>query len=106
MAALDKLEAVPADESVQHLFCKEFSFIADSFAEGLPQLALTAWPFVAMTQLVLFERFPGFPRSWFAKAPLQLPPKTLRFVLIEAGGLRPFFSTHLSPYYSRHACTA
>lgn len=106
MTALDELESVPVDESVQHLFCKEFSFIADPFAEGLRQFSLNAWPFVAMTQLVLFERFPagqhqweisGFPRSWFAKVPLKLLPKTLRFLFLDAGGLRPFFSTHLSP---------
>lgn len=108
LKALSVLKAVNVDESVMHLFCKEFSHIAEPFPEALPYFSLTAYPFVAMTKLTLLQRFPagqhqweisGFPRSWFPKIPMHLLPATVRFLLLNAGGLQPYFVNHLQPYF-------
>ncbi len=104
--ALSRLAEVPVDESVMHLFCKEFLLIADPLPRALPQFSMTAYPFRAMAKLVLLERFPagqhqwevsGFPRSWFPKIPMRLLPTTLRFLFRSVGGLQPWFVSHLTP---------
>lgn len=104
LIALPRISSLPVDETVKQLFCKEIMFIAEPSDDALPKFSLDGYTFVAMARLVFLERFPaghyhwevsGFPKSWFLKIPLHLLPRTLRFLLFEARGIRPWFVSHM-----------
>jgi hypothetical protein len=104
LIALPRIAALPVDESVKQLLCKEFMFMADPSEAALPKFSINVYTFVAMARLVFLVRFPdghyhlevsGFPKTWLAKVSLRLLPLTLRFLLLEAGGLNPWFVSHM-----------
>jgi hypothetical protein len=104
LISLPKIAALPVDGTVKQLFCKEFIFMAEPTDDALPKFSVDGYTFVAMARLVLLERFPaghyhwevsGFPRTWLPKVPLRLLPATLRFLLLEAHGLKPWFVSHM-----------
>jgi hypothetical protein len=104
LLALSRLNELPVDETVKQMFCKEFLFIAQPTEESLPRFALSGYTFVAMGKIVLLNRFPaghyhwevsGFPRSWLPKIPFHLLPATLRFLLTQTGGFKPWFVSHM-----------
>jgi hypothetical protein len=104
LISLPKIAALPVDGTVKQLFCKEFMFIAEPTDDALPKFSIDAYTFVAMARLVLLERFPaghyhwevsGFPKAWLPKVPLRLLPVTLRFLLFEARGMKPWFVSHM-----------
>jgi hypothetical protein len=82
LAALDQLPAFPVDDSVKHLFCKEFLFYASPSPPAFGRFAITAYPFIAMSKFALLDRFPGgqqdwevsgFPRKWLVTITRQAP---------------------------------
>jgi hypothetical protein len=104
LISLPKIAALPVDETVKQLFCKEFMFMAEPSDDALPKFSVDGYTFLAMARLVLLERFPaghyhwevsGFPRAWLPKVPLRLLPVTLRFLLLEARGMKPWFVSHM-----------
>jgi hypothetical protein len=107
-ASLRALEQVPhlaVHESVQHLFCKEFTFYADPTEETLPRFEMGRFPFAAMSRIVLLRRFPagqqqweagGWRRSWFAKVPPRLLAPTCAYLFRHMRGLSPYFEIHFS----------
>jgi hypothetical protein len=104
LIALPKIVALPVDDTVKQLFCKEFMFMAEPAEDALPKFSIRVYTFVAMARLVFLERFPaghyhwevsGFPKTWLAKVPLRLLPETLRFLLLETRGMKPWFVSHM-----------
>lgn len=104
LRSLPHIASLPVDETVKQLFCKEFLLIAQPTDEALPRFTMDGYIFVAMARVAMLRRFPaghyhweisGFPRSWFPKIPLRLLPATLRFLLAEAKGLKPWFVSHM-----------
>lgn len=103
LLALDRIRELPVHESVKHLFCKEFI----SYAEGSPspeRYVHTAFPFFAMSKVVVLQRFPGgqlhwevsgFPRRWFARIQARALPKSLLFFILKTRALHPYFVWHL-----------
>ena len=105
LPALDRIPELPVDESVKHLFCKEFAFYAKPPESARGNFSLSGHPFFAMSKMVLFQRFPGgasqwevsgFPRSWLVKVAPRLMAKTYRYLAFKAKGFGPFFVGHLA----------
>jgi hypothetical protein len=104
LVALPQIKALPVDETVKQLFCKEFLLIAEPADATLPQFSMNVYPFMSMARTVMLNRFPaghyhweisGFPRSWLPKISLSLLPATLRFLMFESRGLKPWFVSHM-----------
>ncbi len=104
LTAIAQLPGLPVDESVKHLFCKEFTFYAKPPESARGNFSLTQHVFFAMGKIVLLERFPagpshweisGFPRSWLAKVAPRYMARTFRFLAFETRGCKPFFVSHL-----------
>jgi len=104
LAALPHLAALPVDDTVRQLFCKEILLMAEPPEETLPKFSMDVYTFVAMAKIVLLDRFPaghyhwevsGFPRSWLSKIPARLLPSTLRFLLFGSRGFSPWFISHM-----------
>jgi hypothetical protein len=104
LAALPHVATLPVDETVKQLFCKELIFIAQPTPESLPRFAMEGYTFVAYAKIVLLHRFPaghyqweisGFPRSWLLKVPPRLLPVTMRFLIKETRGFKPWFVSHM-----------
>jgi hypothetical protein len=103
LGALDQIGGLAVEESVKHLFCREFI----SYAEGAAApdwYASSGFPFFAMSKIVLLERFPGgqlqweisgFPRRWLARIPGRALPRALSFLALQARGLHPYFVWHV-----------
>lgn len=104
LPALDALAALPLEESVKHLVCKELMFYACPKPAMLPRFELESRSFAAMSGVVSFARFPagqyqwvisGIPRSWLLKVPPRSIPAVCRFLVFQARGFRPMFELHL-----------
>jgi hypothetical protein len=104
LIALPQLKSLPVEETVMQLFCKEITFIAQPTEEALQKFSMDGYTFAAMARIVLLIRFPaghyhwevsGFPRSWLPKIPSRLLPSTLRFLLLESRGFKPWFVSHM-----------
>jgi hypothetical protein len=104
LVALPQIPTLPVDETVKQLFCKEIMFMAQPSEDALPKFAVNVYTFVAMARLVFLQRFPaghyhwevsGFPKSWFPRIPMRLLPRTVRFLLLESRGLKPWFVSHM-----------
>jgi hypothetical protein len=105
VSALDEIPGLPVDESVKHLFCREFTGYAKPPAAALENFAMDGRRFAAMSGIVSLSRFPagqyhwilsGFPRSWFPKAPLARLPGFCYFLAAQTHGRVPFFEPHLN----------
>jgi hypothetical protein len=103
LVALEQIADLPVHESVKHLFCEEFASYAD-VSKGSARYSHAGFPFVAMSKIVLLQRFPGgsvqwevsgFPRSWFARIPARALPGALSFFIVKARALRPYFVWHM-----------
>ena len=113
LPALDAIAELPVDESVKHLFCREFAFYAKPPAWAMDYFDLSGRKFSFMGAAVSFQRFPagqyhwtpaGVPRSWLAKiAPARLPSVGL-FFLTKVRGFAPFFEPHLNSTTLRATC--
>lgn len=105
LAALDEVPLLPVDESVQHLFCREFDFYAQPPASALSRFALEGQIFPAMSGLVSLTRFPagqyqwvisGLPRSWLPKIPPLQLARVCWFLATGMRGLAPYFVPHIN----------
>lgn len=105
LATLDQILTLAVDESVKHLFCREFQLYANPPARTLEDFALGGRHFAAMSGVVCCSRFPagqyhwivsGFPRSWFAKVTPARLPAFCGFLFTKAHGRAPFFEPHLN----------
>jgi hypothetical protein len=105
LTAIGRLPELPVDDSVKHLFCKEFSCYANPPEAIRSNFSLTRNVFFAMSRIVLLERFPagasqweisGFPRSWLLKVAPPYRARTFRFLALQTKGFKPFFVGHLA----------
>jgi hypothetical protein len=106
LALLDRIETLPVEESIRHLILKEIELMAAPRNESLRHFAISSPHFVALCKIARGVRYPagqhqfdwsGFPRSWLARIPVADLPKTARFLLGTAHGVRPYFESHLMP---------
>lgn len=105
LESLDRVACLPVDESVKHLFCREFAFYSDPPETDLDRFSIEGRIFPTMCGMVTLSRFPGgqhhwvvsgFPRSWFLKiSPLHLPGLSY-FLFTKMGGLSPYFVPHVN----------
>lgn len=105
LPALDCLGVLPVDESVKHLFCREFSFYAKPPDWSREYFQLSGRKFSFMGGVVSLQRFPagqyhwtlaGVPRSWLAKvSPVRLPG-LCAFLIGKLHGFSPCFEPHLN----------
>jgi hypothetical protein len=102
---VDTVPSQPVDDSVKHLFCKEILSFAQPPPASLERFSLKHFPFVAMSKIVTFRRFPagqtqweisGLPRSFLLKTPPRQLPATLWFTLAHMKGRAPYFVCHLA----------
>jgi hypothetical protein len=105
LSSLDQVSDLPVDESVKHLFCKEFAFYADPSDPEIEKFSMDERVFPAMCGIVTLTRFPagqhhwvvsGFPRSWFPKIALHRLPELGYYLFRKLGGLAPYFVPHLN----------
>jgi len=105
ITALELLPTLPVDDSVKHLFCKEFLFYATASGAACPRFAITGYPFIAMSKIALLDRFPagqqqwevsGFPRRWLADIRLSILPDVAWFVATKVRGFGPYFVSHIA----------
>ena len=99
LRAVDKIQDLPVDESVKKMFFKEFALYASPPVGAEDRFALTSFSFISMCRIICQLRFPGgllhwersgFPRSWLKKIPRRFLLRTLRFILFEARGFKPY----------------
>ena len=104
LVALEQVAELPVHESVKHLFCEEFVSYADDSVTSV-RYSHASFPFVAMSKIVLLQRFPGgqlqwevsgFPRRWFARIQPWALPRALSFFILKARALQPYFVWHLA----------
>lgn len=112
LSALDEIPGLAVDESVKHLFCKEFEFYAKPADDALGNFDLNGRLFSAMSEIVSLTRFPagqyqwvvsGFPRSWFVRVPPSRMAGLCWFLAKRMGGLFPYFVPHVSATTHRAA---
>ena len=105
LPAIDQISGLPVDETVKHLYCKEFAFYAKPPASAYSHFSIQAYPFIAMSKIVLLKRFPagstdweisGFPRSWLVKVAPHFMARTYQFLALKTRGFKPFFVPHLA----------
>ena len=105
LPAIDQISKLPVDETVKHLYCKEFAFYAKPPESAHSRFSLQAYPFIAMSKIVLLKSFPagplhweasGFPRSWFVRVAPQFMARTYQFLALKTRGFKPFFVPHLA----------
>ena len=106
---LKQIRELPVHDSVKYLFCKEFISCAGGSTTSA-RYAHTAYPFFAMSKIVLLQRFPagqlhwevsGFPRRWFARIQARALPEALSFFALKTRALRPYFEWHLGGIATR-----
>jgi hypothetical protein len=105
LPAIDQISELPVDETVKHLYCKEFAFYARPPESAHSRFSLQAYPFIAMSKIVLLKSFPagpthweisGFPRSWLVKVAPHFMARTYQFLAFKTRGFKPFFVPHLA----------
>ncbi len=105
VAALALIPALPVDDSVKHLFCKEFAFYAHPAGFARDNFSLERPVYAVMAKITVLERFPagashweisGFPRSWLARVAPRQMVRTYRFLALEMRGFQPYFVGHLA----------
>lgn len=105
MRSLDRIPQLPVEESVKHLFCKEFMFCANPPAKDLHKFVYTCHPFLTMVKLALLLRFPagliqwevsGLPRRLLLDLPPTQMPRTLYFLAMKARAFYPYFEPHIT----------
>ena len=105
VTSIGRLPGLPVDDSVKHLFCKEFTFYAQpaEFARG--NFSFEQNVYFAMAKIVAVERFPaggsqweisGFPKRWLARVAPRYRGKTYRFLALGMRGFKPYFVGHLA----------
>jgi hypothetical protein len=108
--SLDAIPDLPVDESVKHLFCREFTAYARPPATALDNFAMDGSRFAAMSGIVSLSRFPagqyhwiisGIPRSWFRRVSMARLPGFCYFLAAYTHGWAPFFEPHLNGTTSR-----
>jgi hypothetical protein len=111
LRTIDRIPDLPVDESVKQLFCKEFISYALPPRGTEERFAMLNFTFICMSRIVFLIRFPGglmhwersgFPKRWFLKVPPNLLFRTMRFLTLEAGALKPFLVSHLGGTVRRY----
>jgi hypothetical protein len=110
IGALERLPSLPVDDSVKHLFCREFQYYANPPESGPDNFAMTGYPFVAVCELALLNRFPsgqyqwrisGFSRRWLATIQQPSRLRLIHFLASKMHGVKPYFVTHMAVSYHR-----
>lgn len=105
LGSLDRIPQLPVEDSVKHLFCKEFMFYASPPERDLPKFVYACHPFLTMVKLALLIRFPagviqwevsGFSRRWLFHIPPSQMPRTLYFFASKAKAFHPYFVPHIA----------
>lgn len=105
ITALELLPTLPVDDSVKHLFCKEFFFYATASGAACQMFGITGYPFIAMSKITLLDRFPGgqqqwevsgFPKRWLTGIRLSMLPNVAWFIATKVRGFSPYFVSHMA----------
>jgi hypothetical protein len=105
LGSLDRIPLLPVEDSVKHLFCKEFMFFANPPEKDLHKFVYRCHPFLTMVKLALLLRFPagliqwevsGFSRRWLLDVSLSQMPRTLYFLATKAKAFHPYFEPHIA----------
>ena len=105
LGSLDRIPQLAVEESVKHLFCKEFMFYANPPEKDLPKFGYSRHPFLTMVKLALLVRFPaglmqwevsGLPRRWLFDVSARQMPRTLYFLATKARAFHPYFEPHIA----------
>jgi hypothetical protein len=105
LGSLDRIPQLPVEDSVKHLFCKEFMFYANPPEKDLHKFVHMCHPFLTMVKLALLIRFPaglmqwevsGLPRRWLLDLPPTQMPRTLYFLAMKARAFHPYFEPHIT----------
>jgi len=104
--AIGALAALPVDQRVKELFCRNFEVYAASPGKLPEPFDVSRASFIAMGRIATLSRFPagqldwevsGVPRSWLAKVPRRSLPRLMSAILFDLGGFQPAFFSHLNP---------
>jgi hypothetical protein len=105
LQSLDQIPHLPVEDSVKHLFCKEYVFYANPPEGALAKFECNTHPFLTMVKLALLTRFPagqqqweisGLPRSWLPRLRLGHALKALSYFATKARAFHPYFVPHLA----------
>ncbi len=101
---IDRIPSLPVDESVMHLFCRDFKWYADPARVEASMLSYERCVFYARLRVAMLNRFPsgqseweisGIPRSWLLRVSPRDLPRTLGFIFSGLRGFKPLFVGHV-----------
>jgi hypothetical protein len=101
---IDRIPSLPVDESVMHLFCRDFKWYADPARVEASMLSCDGYVFYARLRVAMLIRFPngqseweisGIPRSWLLRVSPRDLPRTFRFIFSGLKGYKPLFVAHV-----------
>lgn len=105
LSMLRYVDELPVDSSVKKLIYREFAAYAQAPVHCWTDFSMHDVHFYAMSQLVLFDRFPagqehwvvsGFPRTYIRQMSPGDCSRALRFIALQMGGCKPYFVIHLA----------
>jgi hypothetical protein len=106
LQALPRLQSLRVPWRVKSLFCEEYQHLATADGGALAKVRAGNARFAGLAKIATLRRFPagqfdwevsGVARSDVLAVSLRDLPKTLRFLGLRMGGLKPAFFSHLSP---------
>jgi hypothetical protein len=102
---IDRIPDLPVDESVGHLFCRDFAYYANARETEFASFSCLGHLFYSRVRVAMLMRFPGgqaewevsgFPKSWVLKAAPRDLPRLLFFLGARMKGFKPLFVGNLS----------